>query len=457
MSNPQTVRILWLVLGIEIAFALFCMVVRSFGSFIIIFLILGFLGAIAFVARYLGLWSVDFGAGSPIKRVNWNGRTPRNYEFEIGTNPNPPTDPNNPNQTGRTKMNPPNNNPGNWNFGNFSINLGNYPEQIEVMSQTLTLEEGVKNFAVNVLSGNLRVTGQENLAEIKLNATRRVWSKDTVSARLDLDRLQVRTWREGATLRVEAGDPTQGFVVGRAPRIDLELLVPAELAANFTTTTGDLICQQFHGELTARTTVGTLAVSDFNSEHNINLQSTGGRLSLQSVAAGNLRVKAGAGAIQLTGVGAEQIELEATAGSIRGRGINCGRYTARATTGSVDLYEAHIEFGLELKAGAGRVYADNITSGSFRLDATTGSIFYRGVAPAAASEVTSGVGNVQLFFATGAAFNLEAQSSVGGVELYLPVSAVTYQARNGFNGQIGGGGPPLKVVSQVGSIRVAQA
>lgn len=350
-----------------------------------------------------------------------------------------------------------NNATGSWNIGNLSFNFGTYPERNETITQNLALEEGVNNLVMNVLSGGLRVTGQEDLKEVRITAVRRVWARDEMAARMEMDRLQLRSWREGNTLRVEAGDPTQGFVIGRGPRIDIEMIVPATLAATLSTANGELACRQFHGELTARTTAGTLTVEDFNSGHNISVSTTGGRIVLQRVAAGIIKVKAGAGMIQLTGVGAEQLELDAAAGSVRTRGVNCGRYVAHATTGNIELYEARIEQGLELRTQAGRIQADNITSASFRLEATTGAVFFRGAAPTAPSEARSAVGSVQLLFLPGSAFNLDAQSSIGSVETNLPVSNVTLQNRNAFTGQVAGGGTPIKVTSQVGAIRVGMA
>ncbi len=433
MRNPQTLRLLWIALAVEIGFGLICLLAsRAFPSFLVIVIILGFLGGAGFFARTTGLWTGDWsGTGHSVGRYsqqNWVNRGAIN------------------NMSGTTSG---------WNLGNVSFNLGNYPERSEVINQTEALEEGVTQITVNVLSGSLRVTGQEELNETKLTAVRRVWARDEMTARLEMDRLQLRTWREGNILRIEAGDPTQGLVVGRGPRIEVELVVPASLAANFSTSNGELSCRQFNGELTARTTVGALTVEAYNSGRNVSLSTTSGRITLQNVAAGIIKVRAGAGSIQLTGVGAEQLELEATAGNVRARGVNCGRYSAHATTGSLDLYEGRVEQGLEMKTGAGRIQADSITTNSFKLEAATGAVFYRGVAPTSPSEVNSGVGSVQLLFSPGAAFNLDAQSSIGSVETYLPISAVAYQSRSAFTGQIAGGGAPIRVNSQVGSIRVA--
>jgi hypothetical protein len=149
------------------------------------------------------------------------------------------------------------------------------------------------------------------------------------------------------------------------------------------------------------------------------------------------------------------LDLDSAAASIRARGVNCGRYAARAVTGSLELYEANIETDLDLKAGAGRIYAEKIQAASLHLEATTGSVFYRGAVPTAASEVISRVGSVQMVLAPGTGFNLEATSNVGSVETVLPVTNLKYQGRNNFEGQVASGGAPLRVSSQVGSIKVA--
>ncbi|HEX2911894.1 MAG TPA: DUF4097 family beta strand repeat-containing protein [Chloroflexia bacterium] len=434
MRNPQVIRLLWIALFVEVGLGvLFLLGTRNISSFFVIFIILGFLGAIGYVARTSGMWTGEIDPGQ-----NWGQSSANVSNWTSG---------------GASSMN--SRTTGNWNFGNISFNLGNFPERSEVLNQTVALSEETNNLNLNVYTGSITITGQEGLKEVQITATRRVWARDEMAVRAELDKLQLRQWQEGGTVRIEAGDPAQGFVIGRGSRIDLALVVPASLAVTVATGAGEVSCRQYHGEFNGRSTVGGISIDGYNSGRNITLNTTSGKIALQSTAAGNIRVKSGAGSIQLTGIGAEALELESTAGMIRARGVNCGRYYASATTGSVDLYDANADQGVELKTTAGRVHADNVTTKGLRLEATTGSIYYRGSAPTAPSEVISGVGSVQLIFPQGAAFNLEARSNVGSVDTLLPVSAVTFQSRNAFQGQIAGGGAPLRVTSQVGSIRVA--
>jgi DUF4097 and DUF4098 domain-containing protein YvlB len=339
-------------------------------------------------------------------------------------------------------------------LGNVSFNLGTNPERTETVNLTVPLDEKINSFVLNLTSGGVKLRGQEGLKEVRIVATKRVWANDEMEARVLLDRLQLRHRIEGGVLRVEAGDPNQGLVIGRAPRMDLEIEMPPALAADLTSNYGEILTTGFNGDLAAKTNLGAIAVENYSSGRNITQNTTSGKLSLQGVAAGLVRARSGAGMIELSGVGAEDLDLDSTAASIRARSINCGRYAARAVTGSIELYDATVEGDLEMKAGAGRIHAERATAGSLHLEATTGSVFYRGGVPTAASEVVSRVGSVNMILTPGVGFNLEASSNLGTVDTALPVTGLKYQNRNAFDGQVAGGGAPVRVSSQVGSIKV---
>jgi hypothetical protein len=439
MRSFQVRRLLWIALFLEVSFGLVCLLLnRSLSSFLAIIFLLGFLGAVGFITRSTGLWSSDWLNGKP-----WEPPAGRPVDLEMPAGAYNST-PRSARATG-WNMN---------NIGNVSFNLGMNPERTEQVSLTVPLDEKVAGFILNLSSGGVKLQGQEGLREVRILATKRVWARDEMEARLDFGRLQLRHWIEGGVLRVEAGDPDQGLVIGRGPRMDLVITLPPALAAELNSTYGEILTKDYSGDLTAKTTLGTIAIESYSSGRNITLNTTSGKLSLQGVAAGIVKARSGAGLIELSGVGAEELDLDSTAASIRARGVNCGRYTAKAVTGSIELYEATVENDLDLKAGAGRVHAENIQAGSLHLEATTGSVFYRGMVPTAPSEVISRVGSVQMVLNPGTGFNLEASSNVGTVETSLPVTNLKYQGRNSFEGQIAGGGAPLRVSSQVGSIKV---
>ncbi len=423
MQNKQVVKFLYLALAAETGLGIILLLTTgAWVSLVIILAIFGLLGGGAFLLNQLGLW--DGG--------NW-------VKPEQAT---APTAANN-----------------NWSspMMGMGINLGTGPERTETVNLSFPLDD-INALQVDVAHGNLRVTGQEGLAAIQLIATKRVFTRDEYMARNELDRLQVRNRREGNLLKIEAGpaDGQTNLTIGRGARIDLEMIVPIAMAASLSSAAGDLIIHGYQGELSARTGAGSLIVENYNSGRNLTLSSSAGRIAIQQIAAGNVKIRTGAGTIELTGVGAESLELESAAGWIRARGINSARYVARAQLGSVDLYDARVERELQLSATAGRVQAQNITANTFQIETTTGMVFYRGTPPMHNSQVKSALGAIELFLLAGGSFNLDARSNVGSVAVNLPVTNTYSATRNVFSGVVGAGGPQLQVLTQVGSIHVAQ-
>ncbi|MEI6045574.1 MAG: DUF4097 family beta strand repeat-containing protein [Chloroflexota bacterium] len=424
MPKVQAIKILYIALAIEAGLGLFFML-RSgaWVSLLVIIMIYALLGGGAFLLKRLGLgqtgWLTEFGS-------NWKPVSPPAAK--------------------------------NWSESMKGINLATGPERSEVINFNLSLEEGISALQINVGHGNLRVVGQEGLNAVLIVATKRVFAREEYTARNELDRLQIRSWREGTLLKVEAGpaDGLTNFTIGRSARIDLDITAPPALAAAFSSAAGDLIVRDYQGELSARTGSGTMIIERYNCGRNLDLSSGAGRITLQQVAAGTIRTRTGAGTIELTGVGAETLELGSAAGMIRARSINCAHYTARAQLGSVDLYDARIEQELELSATAGQVHVENATTNSFRLESTTGMIFYRGTPPLYNSYAKSTLGAIELLLVSGGTFNLDLRSSVGTVNLGLPISTTYNSTRNAFSGVVGAGGPQLQVQTQVGNIRVAQ-
>jgi len=444
MQTPKALRLLWIAFFAEVGFAFLCLVFSGWiGALLVLVILLGLLGGLGFIVRSTGIWSQN---SRPPQVPNWPGQGP-------GPQPGPGPGPVAGWPGGNYNPAPRNRQGIGWNMntiGNVSFNLGSYPERTEQVNLMIPLDEKTGSFVLNLTSGGVKLRGQEGLKEVRIVATKRVWANDEMEARILLDRLRLTHTFENGVLKVEAGDPEQGLVIGRAPRMDLDIELPPALAADLTSNYGEILTTNYNGDLVAKTNLGAIAVESYNSGRNITLNTT----SLQGVAAGLVKARSGAGMIELSGVGAEDLDLDSTAASIRARSINCGRYAANAVTGSLELYDATVEGDLTMKAGAGRIHSERVTAGSLHLEATTGSVFYRGGVPKAPSEVVSRVGSVNLVFAPGTGFNLEASSNLGTVDTVLPVTGLKYQNRNSFEGQVAGGGVPVRASSQVGSIRV---
>jgi hypothetical protein len=445
MKNFQP-QVLFTALAIEILFGLFFVLISGgVGTVFMVGFLALFVGGGLFLLMRNGMFSTDW----------LNNQNQRLNNYQAG-----PTQPGGFYAGGQPAQ-PINFNPGGNTSFNLNLGLGINPglERNEVFDQTYPIANEADTLQVEVNNGNLKVIGVADLKEVQLHAVKRVWENDELVARRELERLQVRFRQEDKRLLIEAGPVDLTGVninLGKAPRIDLELKVPMALAANYSTNTGTLDLSELTGEIAARTTAGNMNISNISGGHDLTVGTSSGRVVLQQITAAMLRARATTGVLDLTAIGADGLELETMAGGVRVRGVNCGRLQALAQTGSLELADVHADNQLQLKATAGRIQTDNIQTPAFNIETTTGSIHYKGAGPTAPSQVLSGVGSTELIFAPGANFNLEARSSVGSVQVMLPVSNTLTANRNWFRGQIGAGGPTLNVASQVGSVRISQ-
>lgn len=458
MEERRGPRLLFLILAIEILIAVFFLIVSSgWGTIMSVLILLFLLGGGIFLLSRLGLFSGDWGSSNRNRNQDpyWASH---NVQYTSWN-------PSNPNPAGWNS--PPSSPSGSLNFPagglNFNIGLGinTGPEHTENVSETYPLPDSTDTLQVDVNNGNLKVVGEAGLREVRLNAVKHVWETDMQKAKQELERLQIRTRQEGNRFIIEAGQSETANTgininLGRVPRIDLDLVVPMEIAANFAATTGQLDLSNLSGEIAARTVAGGLNLGNINGGHDLTIATNSGRITLTQITANVLKARATTGNLDLTAIGAEAVEVDTLAGNIRIRGVNCGRVQAVAQTGSIELADLNCDGSLMVKATAGRINTNNIRANALNIETTTGAIRYQGAAPTAPSQVQTGVGTTELIFAPGANMNLEARSNVGGVQVFLPVAQTYASNRNLFKGQIGAGGPPLNVVSQVGSIRISQ-
>jgi len=151
---------------------------------------------------------------------------------------------------------------------------------------------------------------------------------------------------------------------------------------------------------------------------------------------GRVEVRTGDGSISLRGVHGD-IRLTTGDGAIDGEGLD-GALNASTQDGRVHVsgrFDA-----LEIGSGDGRVVAE----------AVPGSVVQDGWT------LHTGDGALSLRLPPGLKADLEADTGDGGITLDLPVEVTGEWGRSHLQGRINGGGPPLRLHSGDGSIRVEQ-
>jgi len=149
---------------------------------------------------------------------------------------------------------------------------------------------------------------------------------------------------------------------------------------------------------------------------------------------GRVQLKTGDGSIGADALQGD-IHLHTGDGSIRGTGLS-GRLTANTGDGSMNV-RGRFE-GLDLRTGDGGIEAA-VEAGS---------------KVASAWSISSGDGGVTLRLPPDLGAELEAQTGDGGIHLDSPVAVKGTVSENRVRGQLGAGGPPLRVHTGDGGIRL---
>jgi DUF4097 and DUF4098 domain-containing protein YvlB len=173
---------------------------------------------------------------------------------------------------------------------------------------------------------------------------------------------------------------------------------------------------------------------------------------------GSLRVERVASDVRAS-AGSGRIEVDESAGSVTAR-TGSGSIHVDSLDGSLD---AHTGSGSVTGERMGRARADVTTAsgrislsgvrGPVRLHAASGNIMVDGE-PSDSWDVGTASGSVDLRVPAGAAFNLSARTHSGRIHTDRPLTVSEGFTRRELRGQVGSGGPDIRVSTASGSIRI---
>jgi hypothetical protein len=183
-------------------------------------------------------------------------------------------------------------------------------------------------------------------------------------------------------------------------------------------------------------------------------RSRGARMIASIPRRSDVRVRTGDGAITIEGIEG-RLELRTGDGSIRGLNLG-GEITANTGDGTVRLED--IDGRVELTTGDGGISVDGKLRGA-RIRTGDGSITLRAIPGSAMSDawdVTTGDGGVALYLPSGFNGDLDAETDDGVIrsEMGIEVPGGSDHERRRIRGKMGAGGPPLRIRTADGSIRI---
>ena len=299
------------------------------------------------------------------------------------------------------------------------------PEQVDKVSQSIKVGEGA-TLDVSQFAGDIRVTAG-GTSEIKIDATKRVRSRDAEEARRVLAALRVDVNTFNNRVEVRTTYPRRGQVGGNSSvAVDYVITVPPSAVVALKSISGDISVTNVKGEVRAETVSGDVTVS---GTPNVSVaKSISGDVTARDIGSQNTLV------------------LTSVSGTVLGTGLKVRALEAGSVSGNVRLVGSEVE-RLEAKS----------VSGNIEFDAP--------LAKGGRYEFASHSGSVRILLSGDIGFELDADTFSGNVRSDVPVTLRSVGApvgrdRRGSNrairGSFGDASAYLAIRSHSGSVVIAR-
>jgi hypothetical protein len=186
--------------------------------------------------------------------------------------------------------------------------------------------------------------------EVRVEGVKHAFGWNGAAADEALNNIQLVVNERGDTLVIEVQRPSFSGI-GRSPRVDLLVSLPAEVPAEASVVNGDLIAEGVRSDLSLRSVSGEIVTENTSGEllvnstsGDLNLSDHSGALVVETVsgdvqadgALENPRVATVSGDVELEGVSGT-VDLHSISGNLSARGEQAASLTIESTSGDVDF------------------------------------------------------------------------------------------------------------------------
>jgi DUF4097 and DUF4098 domain-containing protein YvlB len=156
-----------------------------------------------------------------------------------------------------------------------------------------------------------------------------------IRAVLNSDKVEVDNTQTGNRVDIQShllpgADATSG-------RVDYDILVPADASVTLHSSTGPLLAEKLHGDVTMEGAAATVRVRDLSDAH-VHVKTLNGSVTLNNVRDGHVEIDSLSGEIILIGVNGPLVQVVSTSGNISYTGDfgNSGEYRLTSHSGDID-------------------------------------------------------------------------------------------------------------------------
>jgi DUF4097 and DUF4098 domain-containing protein YvlB len=120
-------------------------------------------------------------------------------------------------------------------------------------------------------------------------------------------------------------------------RVDYDILVPADASITLHSSTGPMVAEKLHGDVTMEGAAATVNVRDLSDAH-VHVKTLNGSVTLNNVQDGHVEIDSLSGEVILIGVNGPLVQVVSTSGNISYTGDfgNSGDYRLTSHSGDID-------------------------------------------------------------------------------------------------------------------------
>ena len=150
------------------------------------------------------------------------------------------------------------------------------------------------------------------------------------SAKVEVDNTQIGNRVMIQSHLLAGADATSG-------RVDYDILVPADASITLHATTGPMVAEKLHGDVTMEGAAATVNVRDLSDAH-VHVKTLNGPVTLNNVQDGHVEIDSLSGEVILIGVNGPLVQVVSTSGNISYTGDfgNSGDYRLTSHSGDID-------------------------------------------------------------------------------------------------------------------------
>jgi len=230
--------------------------------------------------------------------------------------------------------------------------------------------------------------------------------------------------------------------------VDYHILVPEEIDLNASSTSGDVIISDISGDVEVNATSGDLWIKRVNGD--LDLETTSGDVEIFKIE-GDVIVQGTSSDLEIFHITGD-VDINSTSGNTSAENVT-GLVKIDQTSG--DVFLMGIKGNVQVSTSSGDLITEQI-EGGLDLESSSGDVEVKTkIFPQYEYYVVTSSGYIDFSLPQNSDVQIKLKTSSGSIKTNLPLRLHTI-SRNSFQGELGSGGPEIRLVTSSGDIELRE-